>query len=845
MPIPPIIKLTKGRRELNLVSIGTSGRYNADKFVPPDVNIAPLIATGTSANRRNGGKKVGERAMDREITLNMQIKNCDSEAEVNRALRDLRNFLSLAGDESEPLYLEFRPNNSVAAEPLWGNYGMNFRYEIIHASKVSVTDDYWLIWQDQGELPVSPITLTIKPYALGLKQRLASAIGGIRQDNWGTTDGISRGVIIQPAFTNKMTNPVFGSSTYSTGWTADASLTASQNVDPMYLLPETINSAKLISRSTNQRFYQSINVGGTASHNFQAIVKAVDGGTVSSSDCVLFYNAVLTTTFTSLGDGFWLLTATTAGINAATNTGVEVKNGRAIYLCAYLCIQASNAGGGLEYLPAWGDNLGASWTGTAHASTSSIVAGRIRLPVAVDTFEISQGTIRMIIKWPSVQTAINLDRYLFSCGSTSLRAFFQNSDDTLRFTDNTNTASAAITFSAGQIDVFDFAYSAVGGLVIYRNGVSFATNATYTPPALPSYVYWGTDDSAATHLRATIMEAATYGVALTAVEVLANYNNVLPLLTDGQRVGTLPYLWTKDGDDVVDNSDGSGTDNWCVIGGIPGSEAAETIIIGQTSADWLTMGNMWLSNINVDLNLFPLGSPAYFEYADLSGTVVANTVGGQVARTSLNTTEVSLGNLTINPGHGGLKQVLGKEYTILTRLADAGANLSISNGLRVSTGTTNLSEYRPVVGAATYYLFRTNPMIFPTASKLAIDDLSNPAFCAVELWAKRTVAGAANVDVDYLALLFRPYKRIIPNSATAENGFIYRSKTDEVNSGSAGVAPFLIGQGEPIRSEGDILELFPEQFNVLTAYMGKENSDPVITFTLTYIVLFTPRYSLQ
>jgi len=825
MATQPIVKLTKGQRYLDLMS----GRYQVgDDFVPPTVDIAPLIASGTSANRRNGGKKVGERANDRVWPFTVNIINTTSEAEVTRALRDINWFLAQAGDESEPLYIEVRPNSDVAMEPLWGNYGMNLRYEIIHADLLKLSDVYWAALANGVQVPACPVTLTIKPYALGLKQRLASALGCLMQDNLGTTDGISRGLLHVAAFTNKMTNPVFGSSTYSTGWTADASLTASQNVDRMYLLPNTINSAKLVSRATNQRFYQSINVGNTSTHVFFALVMNPDGGAVTVADCQLYYNALVTTTFTSLGNGLYLLTGNTAGINAATNTGIEVKNGRAIYLLAYQCAQVGTAG---DTPIIWGDLLGCSWTGTAHASTSSSTAGRTRLAIAVDTFEIAQGSIRIVVKWGGSQ-AVNADRYLFSCGSTNLRAFFQNSDDTLQFKDNTNTASAAITFSAGQIDVFDFVYSPTGGLVIYRNGAVFATSATYTPPALGTYIYWGTDDSAANPARATIMEAATYEVAPTAAEVLANYNNVLPLLSDGQRVGTLPYLWTKDGDDVVDNGDTSAKDFFAVCDGIPGSVEAETEISIQSSSSSAVPLN--ISRWETEYFM----TPSDLMFKDEGGTVDANANNGDSAvRGPLGTTGTAIVSFTAMKAIQ-YKLLAEKEVFIFTRIADAGSNLMLALELQLSSSVI-LTDYYSVSSNASARLLRTPSLVLPSLDSVGLmNNITPNSGFLLALFGKRST-GSANYTIDYGAVFPRPLAIISPNNAGTGTIFILKGGRCLIVDASNNT---YIQEKSIL---GDEIELVPGMVNNLLTLLGDSTFNPDVTLTLTYNrVDITPRWSL-
>ncbi len=818
-----IIKLTKGRRSLDLLS----GRYLvANDFVPPSVEIVPQFANGTSANKFGGGEKVGERATNREWTFGVEIKTTQSVAEVARALSDLASFLSMAGDKTEPLYLEYRDNSNVAMEPLWGQYGANLRYEIVHATVPQINEAYPILFVGQTALPACPITLTIKPYATGLKQRLASALGGVLQDTWGTTDGQSRGLMVRRAVTNKMTNPVFGNSTWNTGWTADASLTASQNTNSMYLLPDTINSAKLVSRAANQRYYQSINVASTSTHVFVALIMLPDGGTPSSSDCVLFYNVALTTTFTSKGNGLWEMRAAAAGINAATNTGVEVKSGRAIYLIGYMCNLA-----GAHFFPlAWGDQLGVAWTGTAHNSTSTVTAGRVRVTVAPDSFEISRGAIRACVNW-YISDSLATDNYFFSCGSTSLRAWFQGSDNTIQFTDGTNTASsAAITFSAGDKNVFEFAWG-TSGLVVYRNGVSIATSGTYTPPALPSYVYIGSDDSAANHIAAFITGFAIYDYAPTATEVLADYTNILPILSDGQMLETVPYLWTKDGDDVVDNAQTSSKNFFCVCDGIPGSVDAMTeidLIISST-----TTGGLILSRWDIPFYY----DPGTLMFKDVGGGVDAGANDGNSSSVGPVTT-TDFGIATFTAFSYFLYRLLeSKELYGEVRLSDAGSNLMLKLVLVLgNTAKTIENEYRNVTSNASMRLLLTNPISLPSLFSMGIPSgITFDSNFKFQAYAKRS-SGSTNVTMDYVALFPRPFINLAAVGTTTEyfiNGSIALSA-----DGAKNIQEFA-------QVTGDIIELAPGKVNVLLSLTGNSSVNPDPSYTITYSFLkVTPRYSL-
>jgi len=91
-------------------------------------------------------------------------------------------------------------------------------------------------------------------------------------------------------------------------------------------------SAKIVA--TNQGEYsQQVNLGNTNNYNLVAYAY-IDGSTaVDSSYAQLFANgSVLTTTYSSVGGGWYKLSAVTAGSASSAAYGVQVKAGKTIYI---------------------------------------------------------------------------------------------------------------------------------------------------------------------------------------------------------------------------------------------------------------------------------------------------------------------------------------------------------------------------------------------------------------------------------------------------------------------------------------------------------------------------------
>lgn len=632
----PTLKLVQGLASFDL---NNQVRFFLwQDFVPPAVSVVPILATGTSANR-DGAKKVGSQPVSRSFVFHVNMRG-GSTAEMRAWAGKIQDMLDRAGDDKLPVYLVYKPDSDTP-EPLWGQAGAALRYEVIQG-KVNYMADYLKGARIATDLDLE-IVLLLKPYASGKEQRAASATGRIHEDMLGVTDGVSRGLVLGRNHTCKITNPVFGHATWDTGWTADASLTATKNIYREYLMPGAMASALLVSRATNQEFYQSINVGNTQTHTFLALVQRPDFGTVTSDDVVLFYSSALSSTFTDLGNGLWAVTATAAGINASTNTGVQVKNGRSIYL---LYCGAVDTDDGWFY-PFWGDNLGCAWSGTAHASTSTSSAGRVRLPVSGETVNIAQGSIRMVVKL--VQNANFVNPVFFSFGASSLRAGLTLSTMTLTLTDNVNTASSsASAVTAGATVILHFVWGS-DGLKIYLNGVVAASNGTFTLPSAPTYLYIGTDDTPTAQTENPIHGFAVWAEALTAAQIALDADNLNDLSDDRLRIEAFPWLWTKDGDDVLDNHDDSGEDNWGVVGGVPGSAPADVVAKITPSGG----AALWLGVRKINLHDFilPTTQQAYVESTE--NTVDANSSNGNNNTSAISTSNMGVSGTISNLNYSG------------------------------------------------------------------------------------------------------------------------------------------------------------------------------------------------
>jgi hypothetical protein len=358
--------------------------------------------------------------------------------------------------------------------------------------------------------------------------------------------------------------------------------------------------------------------------------------------------------------------------------------------------------------------------------------------------------------------------------------------------------------------------------------------STYDPPAVPSYFYLGSDNAAANHAGGVFMEFSTYDVAMTAGEVLADYNTLLHAIEDGKRVFPIPFLWTKDGDNVVDNCDDSTRDNWAVVGGVPGTHSAETRIDGKVSPGWTGYG-LWLSNFITN----DLIRPGDVLFGDQQGTATgAGESGGEYNQQSVTAAGVTTWSTALT--NLSLEALFGKDVYLFTRLYDAGANLTIAFALTANSTVT--TQYHSVNTTTAFQLYKTETISVPDLSVRipgATPGYNSPT---IALKAQRSTGATANARVDYIIAMPRPCMSLVPGATAGGNpeGFSYTSKDNRALSKTTN--DVSIGT---LQNGGDKLELVPNQYNGLVSIIGNIGSAIAVAHTLTYERIYiTPRWSV-
>jgi len=820
MSTSPLVKFTKGSRSLTL----SSGRYSiSGDFVPPSTIAQSQYAESTSLNRFGGSPLVSQKYSNRPFDFGVHVKG-SSEAEIRRAITDIQAFLGLAGDEDEPLYLEFNPVSDTP-EPLWGQFGANYRYEVVSGDAIGIGETYFISSTRATEIPNCHIALTLKPFALGKKQRLASATGGIIEDAYGASDGISYGLRIPPATTNLFTNPVFGNSDYDNGWTAQAALSQVQISDGIF----GFSDVELINTGTaTQYFYQTLSAG-TAYHALSIYCRRRDGGTVTTSDINLdFNNAPQTPTITSMNGGLYAVDYIATAGTAAAGYGIGVQPGKSVILCGAQLEAAT------YYTPlTHGDMLGCAWTGTTHASTSTRTAGRIRLTKASDTFNLAEGAFRVVLKWKFNYTfgaaQLILDTRDGS-HATSFYLFYDQTADKFTFTDGVNTAvsTSAKTHAVGDTIVLHASYGPTSGVRLYENGVLQSGGGAYTPPSAGAYLYFGTDYTTGSDLQADISDMTIFDRELTAAQALNDYANIAQVIADNQRVAPIPWLWTKDGDDVVDNCDDSTNDNWCVCGGIPGNAKADTFYRFATFAQGpeVLMGN-W----ETDTFYAPTGKLFF----DFGGSADAACCGGAYYRQVIGTAVATIGTY---PAWGMTDDIYrdgmgGKSFRSVVRIADTGTGLSIAT--KFSDGTNSIiTDYKGITAGTAYKLEFPGDIMLPTYLSKQ-DDIVYSNLGIYVLGVRSSSSGT--VDTDYAALFPSPCF-LITGQSSMDTFVVNGYDVNQANIVSSGISI-------PTSLTGQVIELMPNKFNVLTVLaMTKTTRESIPqSYTTGFIYIkVVPRY---
>ena len=737
--------------------------------------------------------------------------------------------------EGDPLLFEWRDVDDVPFEPTYGQHGANLRYEITHAAPPES-------WGRRGlgnmreKKDLVRIKCAFKPYARGLPQLVATASGGVIEDKIGRADGLSRGLIVPKICTNKFTNPVFGHATYNNNWTAGADLLVAENKDPEFILFGD-TSVKLVAESgtdANLNFHQALDVGNTNSHTFSFYAKAIDGSALTTSNIKFKYSTVQTAdAVLSVGDGWYRVVAKVTGIASSQHTGVILtEEAQTIFIDGFQIEE--------EDYPTplcFGDMLGCSWSSTAHASTSSRTIGKVAFDPS-DIMNLGEGTIRVAIKHPFAHSIYDLNQYAFTVDATNDMQLYWN--QTLAdwvWTDGTNlVATSDHTFAANDVEVLHATYGKAG-IALYINGAEKSTDTSSQPLLSVANAYVGGHPTTTGASAWTIMDLAIYDRAMTATQVAADYANIQPIVEGDVRASPIPWLWTKDGDDITDNCNDSTRDNYCVIDGVPGTIPAKTKFDLTRSFNSTTQ--TILSLLTMQTWRDPLGT-VFFDLQDITDT--GNSCGDEYDDSiPIGDTANFNGSGLVNPDY---EVLAGREVRAFIRSAFFATTGPLKVVLKYGSLATSQvrSKGRNVTGLGTsvWRLYYSDLFGLPPMSEFFLDSADLKFDGTDEYFMIEIVGGAGEYRADYIALFTRPLMVLEPSVATA-------SGTQSVMLEGYKAVTYISGEPEAVvYVSGDEIELVPDQLNLLSSLHGDTGADADVDYTMTYNeVLVTPRWEVS
>ncbi len=688
-----------------------SGQYKlAPEFIPPTISLAPSMATGTSASAYADPQLVGERRQSQQISIPFHITGSSS-AHVAQALSTVNLFLRGAGDENTPTYFSWRADSDVPYSPAWGQDNRRIKIASGSASFGSLYGAGTMATRAVPDCVLDLLAVGVE----GTPQGLVMVAGGIIEHSAEYRDGISGGLSVATDTTNLITNPIFGNATYTTGWTVGSSLATTRNTDPNYVLFGNA-SCRISSTSTsNFAMTMSLTLANATVYCVSFYAKLATGGAVSATQIVAVHNnTAVSTTFRAFGDNGWYFCyGTVTGNGSPLATGVLVKDQYEVYVGG---VQVELGATPTDL--ACGDFLGQSWTGTAHASTSTRPVGKAKLS-AIDLPH--NGTIEF--KWMSNYASGATGApaspiwWTVSDGSTTHLTCYHASG-AYEVTDGTTTLSTAGTFTAGQTIIVHVTFGG-NGLEMYLNGALIDSESTFDPWTTAASLYIGTDRSFASHAYGTFMDFAIYPQRLTAAQILARYSN---LAYATKPLSPIPWLWTIDGDGVIDDITDADQAAYGVAGGIAGDVPTMPYMsITKTTDD-----DIYIGAYDAD-TFIPQGTLYSSKTTSIDNAVLDTT-------------------LSFSVDSALFKRVSGNKITLFTEFQDAGSG-TVLLAASLNGISAQLQALRGVTAdppASGYYVYVFAGLSYPTNTVSQYDgSITSPYSIIIQ--SIRSVSGAANV----------------------------------------------------------------------------------------------------
>lgn len=613
-----ILRLRHGTDTLSLAG----GRYQvAAKFAPP-----------------------GPREFERGWALPLHVgEQGGSYGEFLQAVSDLNAFLYLAGNPGEPLYLEYGPDDTISAELWAGDIGRLTRY-LVYTGELEISNNFGIADVRKGTVPDCKLSLYVAPYAMGPRQPVWYASGGVGVDWVGGGRGQMKGLTVYPAATNLITNPVFGHSTWDNDWT-DTDCTVSQNLDPDFVLYGA-SSAKIVGGGdfgTGAGFTQSLTLGAGTAYALSFYIKQagdVAVGLASRADyppILSYYNGDQNALyFTDLGNGWHQARGTVVGAGTAAALGLTVRPGVTVYLGAAQCEVNANVTPLIT-----GDIPGCYWNDTRHDSTSARGAPAIKLP----TGDIPQTEGCIMVGWraPVGYTPTGGTSFILDNSGTISGLQIYHTSGTIYARVGTGTAGGtAFALDPGALSVFHLTFSPTNEQSgdFYING-ALAFSLTNDLSSSASYLTLGLANTGDKVAGGLFQYFGWYDRGLSAAQVYQSYLDILSVIDD-----TDPALYSSPGIPVFhgylgfqSGGGGSFLPNQATMFGLPGDIPPEIEYRAVSAKDsGSTVDHQFMIGASPMLYRDYANQDAVNQFADYSGTAGALCVGGQMEAISVSST---------------------------------------------------------------------------------------------------------------------------------------------------------------------------------------------------------------
>ena len=796
----------------------------------PGPGANQVIWSGRNANR-DGQRRIRSSRDNAHYAVSYDL-NASSTAELGKLQSKVLRFFEEArvfeeDGQGKPAWLEYRWPDSLASlsAPVFGQLSHYLRV-------LDAVVPGWPGSLETGALVAGQIEgigagFTCRPHSEGLKQQAGKAAGYVALSDYGA-------VTCAKAITNVITNPAFGHATWNTGWSAsDADLHAAQETRPGYTR-SLDSAARLTNLSLSvQQYTQTI----TLTENIYVLsffARRVDGEAITTADVSGYLDSTSPAiSAQQWAGGPWYLCWTTYNCTAGSKAcGIEVKVGRDVIIDNVQLIQDT----AIYPRPfVAGFRPGCAWAGTAHASTSSNTASDLKWtlddelvgPYTVATwataaFSYIDGSDDFYI----LEYYVDANNYVRLHWDGLAEQFELNgSRDGVAFSD---TWSA--TFSEFQTYHVVLVQEAATTRV-YFNGTEriTASNAMGLPSGGTLHLGNCEADEA---WDGWLDSLRIWAQALTAAQVDTLYDNELPIKNGNGTIGGPPWLWTKDGDNVVDAVDGvisaAAKDNWLILGGVSGdTDASVEWHIDLPTAS--TPRVVWMGRKAADETLIPYDTL----FLDFSGTADSGNSSGDAYETDTTSgsgTDTHDFDATLNENRHarGRVQVLG-------RFKVTAASIDVQPYFKLGSSDRVLGDTVRVAANANFLLRDLGDIRIDWPQENAPPRLLAGLLCT------ETEATATTVQLDFLQLLPEPNCRVECEAAAIS---IASGDTLIIDGLEAWMEDASDSDSQLYRFEhrGDDVTLKPDRYNYVFVVLGEEGQQYTITHTATIEAYITPRW---